>query len=92
MSLVVCIRVVREACRSLFDGRSPEKSGDSGRERTMLLIQLVMLLTGALMIAAPRACTRKDARGNENAEKHTRTMGIWLFLAAVIWMVTAKLI
>lgn len=65
---------------------------NGGQEKTMLLIQLVMLLTGALMIAAPRACTRKDARGNDSAEKRTRTMGIWLLLAAVIWIVTAKLI
>ncbi len=57
----------------------------------MFLIQMVILLTGALMILAPRSCTRKEARGNETAEKRTRTMGVWLFLAAVIWMITAKL-
>lgn len=58
----------------------------------MLLIQMVMLLTGLLMIAAPGACTRKEARGNAEAEKRTKTMGIWLFLAAVIWIVTAKIV
>lgn len=57
----------------------------------MLLIQMVMLLTGGLMIAAPEACTRKEARGNEDARKRTRAMGIWLFLAALIWIVTAKI-
>lgn len=57
----------------------------------MLLIQMIMLLTGALMIAAPRACTRKDARGNTEAEKRTHTMGVWLFLAGLIWIITSKL-
>lgn len=57
----------------------------------MLLIQMVMLLTGVLMIAAPGACTRKEARGNAEAEKRTRTMGIWLFIAALIWVITAKI-
>lgn len=57
----------------------------------MLLIQMVMLLTGVLMIAAPEACTRKEARGNATAEKRTRTMGIWLLIAAIMWIVTAKI-
>ena len=57
----------------------------------MLLIQMVMLLTGVLMIAAPGACTRKEARGNAEAEKRTRTMGIWLFIAGLIWVITAKI-
>lgn len=57
----------------------------------MLLIQMVMLLTGLFMIAAPSACTRKEARGNAEAKKRTKTMGVWLFLAAVIWIVTAKI-
>ncbi|MCI5873792.1 MAG: permease [Clostridiales bacterium] len=57
----------------------------------MLLIQMVMLLTGGLMIAIPGACTRKEARGNAEAEKRTRTMGIWLLMAALIWVVTAKI-
>ncbi len=52
---------------------------------------MVMLLTGGLMIAAPEACTRKEARGDENAKKHTRTMGMWLFAAALIWLITAKI-
>lgn len=50
-----------------------------------------MLLTGMLMIAAPGACTRRESRGNKEAEKRTRTMGIWIFLAAVIWMITVQL-
>ncbi len=57
----------------------------------MLLLQMVMLLTGGLMIAAPEACTRKEARGDENAKKHTRTMGMWLFAAALIWLITVKI-
>lgn len=57
----------------------------------MLLIQIVMILTGCLMMAAPRTCTRRDLRGNAEAEKRTRTMGIWLFVAALIWIITAKI-
>lgn len=57
----------------------------------MLLIQMVVLLTGLLMIAAPGACTRKESRGDRDAEKRTRTMGLWLFFAAVIWVVTANI-
>lgn len=56
----------------------------------MLLLQMVMLLTGLLMAAAPGACTRKQSRGDAQAEKKTRTMGIWLILAAGIWLITAK--
>lgn len=52
---------------------------------------MIMFLTGLLMVAAPGACTRKEARGNPEAEKRTRTMGVWLTLAAVIWLVTANL-
>lgn len=52
---------------------------------------MIMLLTGLLMVAAPGACTRKEARGNPEAEKRTRTMGVWLVLAAVIWLITANL-
>ncbi|MBP3488232.1 MAG: permease [Roseburia sp.] len=52
---------------------------------------MVMLLTGLFMAAAPGACTRKQARGDKSAEARTRTMGIWLALAAVIWIVTANL-
>ncbi len=57
----------------------------------MLLIQTVMLLTGLLMMAAPGACTRKESRGDAQAEKKTRTMGVWLALAAIIWIVAARL-
>ena len=58
---------------------------------TMLLIQTVMLLTGLLMMAVPGACTRRELRGDEQAEKKTRTMGVWLALAAIIWIVAARL-
>lgn len=58
----------------------------------MLLLQMIMLLTGGLMIAAPGACTRKDAREDAKAVRHTRTMGIWLFMAGLIWIVTAKIV
>ncbi len=57
----------------------------------MLLIQFVMLFTGAFMAAAPGACTRRQSRGDKDAEARTRTMGIWLALAAAIWMITARL-
>lgn len=57
----------------------------------MVLIWAVLILTGILMLAAPSACTRKSDRGNTAAEKKTRTLGMWLFFAAVIWMITAKL-
>ena len=52
----------------------------------MRLIQMVLLLTGLLMVAAPGACTRKDDRGKPEAEKRTRTIGGWLTAAAVIWV------
>lgn len=55
----------------------------------MFLIQIVILLTGLLMVAAPGACTRRQSRGDKEAEGRTRTMGIWLVLAAIIWIITA---
>ena len=55
----------------------------------MRLIQMVLLLTGLLMVAAPGACTRKDDRGKPETEKRTRTIGGWL--TAVIWMITEVL-
>lgn len=58
----------------------------------MFLIQVIMLLTASLMIAVPRACTKMESREDESALKRTRTMGIWLFFAAVIWFVTGKII
>lgn len=58
----------------------------------MKLIQMVMLLTGLLMAFAPGSCTRKQARGNPDEEKRTRTMGIWLAVAAVIWLVTSHIL
>lgn len=66
--------------------------GEEKRERmTMRLIQMVLLLTGLLMVAAPGACTRKDDRGKPEAEKRTRTIGGWLTFASVIWMITEVL-
>lgn len=41
----------------------------------MQLIRMVLLLTGLLMVVAPRACTRKGSRGDQAAEKKIRTMG-----------------
>lgn len=55
----------------------------------MFLIQMIMLLTGMLMVVAPGACTRKESRGDKEAEKRTKTMGIWLFFAAIIWLVVS---
>lgn len=57
----------------------------------MLLIQTVMLLTGLLMMAVPGACTRRQSRGDAETEKKTRTMGVWLSLASIIWIVAARL-
>ena len=54
----------------------------------MQLIRMVLLLTGLLMVVAPRACTRKGSRGDQAAEKKIRTMGGWLTAAAIIWLVT----
>ena len=34
----------------------------------MRLIQMVLLLTGLLMVAAPGACTRKDDRGKPETD------------------------
>ena len=56
----------------------------------MLLIRMVLLLTGLLMTVVPGACTRKDQRGDLNAEKRIRQIGIWFVAAAVIWIITAK--
>lgn len=61
------------------------------KEKAMQLIRMVLLLTGLLMVAAPRSCTRKEARGDAEAEKRTRTLGGWLVAAAVIWMITEKI-
>lgn len=57
----------------------------------MLLIQMVLLLTGLLMTIVPVSCTRREQRGDKEAEKRTRTIGIWLVLAALIWVITSKL-
>lgn len=56
-----------------------------------MLLQMVMLFTGIFMMVFPQAGTRKEARGDKEAEKKTKTMGMWLFLAAVIWIITAKI-
>ena len=45
----------------------------------MLLIRMVLLLTGLLMTVVPGACTRKDQRGDLNAEKRIRQIGIWSY-------------
>ena len=37
----------------------------------MQLIRMVLLLTGLLMVVAPRACTRKGSRGDQAAEKRS---------------------
>lgn len=58
----------------------------------MLLLQVVMLLTGMFMIAFPGVATKKESRGNVEAEKRTRTMGIWLFFAAFIWVISSKIV
>ena len=58
----------------------------------MLLLQMVLLLTGIFMIAFPGAATRKDARGNIEAEKRTRTMGMWLFFAGLIWVISSNIV
>ncbi len=45
----------------------------------MLLIRMVLLLTGLLMTVVPGACTRKDQRGDLNAEKGYGRLasGLW---------------
>ena len=58
----------------------------------MLLLQMVMLLTGMFMIAFPGAATRKDARGDKEAVKKSRTMGMWIFFAGLIWVISSKII
>lgn len=57
----------------------------------MLLFQLIIILTSLLMVAAPGICTRKEDRGNAEAEKRIRTMGGWLLAAGIIWLITAKI-
>lgn len=57
----------------------------------MELIQGVLLLTGLFMTVAPKYATRKEAREDAEAVKKNRTRGIWLFAAAVIWVITAQL-
>lgn len=58
----------------------------------MVLIQAVLLMTGALMIVAPGALTRKSDRNNPEAVKKTKTMGNWLFIAAIIWVICSILL
>lgn len=58
----------------------------------MLLLQIVMLMTGMFMLAFPGAATRKDSRGDKAAEKKTRTMGMWIFFAGLIWVISSKII
>lgn len=58
----------------------------------MLLIRMVLLFTGLLMAIVPGVCTRKDQRSDLNAEKRIRQIGVWFVAAAVIWIITAKII
>ena len=57
-----------------------------------MLIQMVMLLTAMLMIAAPWACLRREDREDGAARQKVRSMGAWLAAAAVIWIVVEELI
>ena len=57
----------------------------------MLLIRMVLLLTGLLMTVVPGACTRKDQRGDLNAEKRIRQIGIWFVAGAGIWGISPKI-
>ena len=58
----------------------------------MLLIRMVLLFTGLLMAIVPGVCTRQDQRGDLNAEKRIRQIGVWFVAAAVIWIINAKFI
>lgn len=53
----------------------------------MNVIQAVLLLTGACMIFCPRALTKRHDRENADSLKKTKDMGVWLFLAGVIWLI-----
>ena len=52
------------------------------------LIQVILLLTGILMIASPGAMTRKDDRNNPEAVKRTKIWGYWIFFAGLIWVIS----
>lgn len=57
----------------------------------MKLLQSVLLLTGFLWWQFPKlphAGVKRRYRGS----KKTRTRGVWLFLAAVIWVITEQLL
>lgn len=56
-----------------------------------MLLQIVMLLTGLLMIAVPRACTKKEMRGDTKAEEKTRDMGKWILIAAILWVIVEQI-
>uniref|UniRef100_UPI003FF137F1 permease n=1 Tax=Roseburia sp. TaxID=2049040 RepID=UPI003FF137F1 len=58
----------------------------------MKLLQSVLLLTGFFMVAVPKAATRRESREDADAVKKTRTRGVWLFVAAVIWVITEQLL
>ena len=58
------------------------------RGNKMLLFQIIIISTSLLMVGAPSVCTRKEDRGNKDAEKRIRTMGGWLLVAGFIWLVT----
>lgn len=57
----------------------------------MLLVRTILILTGLLMVALPVSCTKKEDRTNPEAIKRTRTIGGWLLIAAIIWMITAMI-
>ena len=54
----------------------------------MNIIQAVLVLTGICMIFLPRLLTKMQDREKDDVVKRTRNIGYWLFLAAVIWLVT----
>ena len=56
-----------------------------------MLLQVVMLMTGLLMIAVPRACTKKEMRGDAKAEEKTRAMGKWILIAGIIWVIVERI-
>ena len=57
-----------------------------------MLLPIVMLMTGLLMMAKPRVCTKKEMRGDAKAEQKTRDMGKWVFVAGIIWVVAELII
>ena len=54
----------------------------------MNIIQAVLVLTGICMIFFPRLLTKMQDREKDDVVKRTRNIGYWLFLAALLWLVT----